>query len=365
MLSSIDAINQNATASAGDIPQQIIDTNREVVRLITESLTANASVDAAQLEALDERLRTLTVQLSATLRELQSDVQSRPPYDVERLDRAESDYIFYQPIIAWSAEQGAADGQFYQGTVRIGINTDTLLEQVASAQNEIILTTLIIAIVAAIVGIIGASILAAIVVAPINRVVRGVEIISETEDKSELRQHVITVRSKDELSILAQSVNQMTRGLVKASDANKELIVGKEVQKLFIPLSKDQSGNKLSIANDEYDGIEIGGYYEGAHGVSGDYFSYSQLDDDHFAIIKCDVSGKGVPAALIMVEVATIFSDFVRGRSDHRKSNALSNLTQRINDLLESMQFKGRFAALTMAIINSEIGTGQNNKCRR
>ena len=356
ILPLVTEINETTSLAVADIPQKIIDTNQQIVSLITQSTVSGGEIDAELLEDLDIQLRTLTVNLNSVLRDAQSDMRSNPVYNIERLDKTTTEYVFYQPIIAWNADRVGLSGQFYQGLVRIGISTDTLLAQLESAQREIILTTLIIAILATIAGIGGASVLAAIVIAPINRVVRGVEIISETEDKSDLKDHTITIHSKDELSILAHSVNQMTQGLVQASDANKELIVGKEVQKLFIPLAKDDAGNKLSLAHNVYDGIEIAGYYEGAHGVSGDYFSYAQLDGDNFAIIKCDVSGKGVPAALIMVEVATIFADFMRQSKNYQRTNALSYLVTRINDLLESMQFQGRFAALTVAIVNQQSG---------
>ncbi len=46
--------------------------------------------------------------------------------------------------------------------------------------------------------------------------------------------------------------------------------------------------------------------------MSGDYFDYKRLDEQHYALIKVDVSGKGVSAALIMIEVATIFQTYFK-----------------------------------------------------
>jgi hypothetical protein len=45
----------------------------------------------------------------------------------------------------------------------------------------------------------------------------------------------------------------MTKGLVKASEANKELIVGKEVQKMFIPLFTDSGGRKMTTGKETSD----------------------------------------------------------------------------------------------------------------
>jgi hypothetical protein len=90
--------------------------------------------------------------------------------------------------------------------------------------------------------------------------------------------------------------------------------------------------------------------------VSGDYFDYIKLDDKHYAIIKCDVAGKGVPAALIMVEVATLFAAHFRNWTLKSPGLAVDRLVYTINDMLEERKFKGRFAALTVGIINMETG---------
>ena len=90
--------------------------------------------------------------------------------------------------------------------------------------------------------------------------------------------------------------------------------------------------------------------------MSGDYFDYKKLDDQHYAVIKCDVAGKGVPAALIMVEVATIFSTHFRNWTAQSPGLKIDRLAYDINEQLEERGFKGRFAALTLAIINAQTG---------
>jgi hypothetical protein len=172
---------------------------------------------------------------------------------------------------------------------------------------------------------------------------------------------VIDVRSKDEIGTLATTVNQMIQALVKAAIASKDLTVGKGVQKMFIPLEvdpTDPAGGKGATGGEQDESIEIFGFYEGAKGVSGDYFDYRKLTDQYYAVIKCDVAGKGVPAALIMVEVATIFSTYFRNWTPKDPGLKIDDLAGLINDMLEERGFKGRFAALTLAIINS--GTGKS-----
>lgn len=68
-----------------------------------------------------------------------------------------------------------------------------------------------------------------------------------------------------------------------------DLQVAGEIQKILLP--------------DEppvLPGYETGGVNLPARSLSGDYFDYLRIDDDHAGIVIADVSGKGVAAALIM-----------------------------------------------------------------
>jgi serine phosphatase RsbU (regulator of sigma subunit) len=102
--------------------------------------------------------------------------------------------------------------------------------------------------------------------------------------------------------------------------------------------------------------VEFFGYYEGAKGVSGDYFDYLKLDDRYFAIIKCDVAGKGVPAALIMIEVATLFLNFFKHWKPTKEGMRIERVVYQINDFIESRGFKGRFAAFTLCLFDTDTG---------
>ncbi len=90
--------------------------------------------------------------------------------------------------------------------------------------------------------------------------------------------------------------------------------------------------------------------------MSGDYFAYQVLDERFVAVIKCDVAGKGIPAALIMVQVATMFNDYFRNWKLTSPGIDLSSLVLRINDTVAERQFKGRFAALTVGILDTRKG---------
>ena len=286
----------------------ITDTVTEIDKLSTEAkgyALKNDTASRQKLIQLQDAITMLSTKVNIELRTIGAQTGSIPKFDPQNVKPS---YIFYKPIVLRQPREDF----YYHGLVRLAISTDKISREIISSRNTLILQTGIIALIAVVLGIIGAIVLASIIVTPIKKLAVGVAKIRDTEDKETLKTHRIDIKSGDEIGTLADTVNQMTQGLVKAAIANKDLTVGNEIQKMFIPLNKDESGKKTSTGGLSDSTVEIFGYYEGAKGVSGDYFDYNKLDKDNYAIIKCDVAGKGVPASLIMVEVATIFSTFFR-----------------------------------------------------
>ncbi len=332
-----------------------------------------------QIEADIELARGVLVgsNVFAGLRD--SRVMTFPIFDPANYDPQVRDFVFYQLVVdpdisifptdrAAIERMSAADLEgmsYFRGTVRLVAATDLILDQIGQAQEDIIRITVLIALAAVGAGIAGALILATIVVIPINKLVKGVELIRRTQDKSTLKDHSIELRGRDELYRLADSINTMTVALAAASEAEKDLMVTSDLQKKFIPLAETSEAGKvrkLTMAHLDAAGAEFHGYYEGADALSGDYFTFEWLDrpadqgGTTYAIIKCDVSGHGVNAAFIMVEVATIFLNRVRDWRETGAQPRLAELVNTINDLLVERGFEDMFAAMTVATLDTESG---------
>lgn len=93
--------------------------------------------------------------------------------------------------------------------------------------------------------------------------------------------------------------------------------------------------------------IEIAAQSLPARHVSGDYYQYLLLPDGRLGVAVGDVSGKGIPAALLMAVITTALREEVL----HHSSPA-TLLTKLNADLLERMQVNHMNSALLVAIFN-------------
>ncbi|MDR2177942.1 MAG: SpoIIE family protein phosphatase [Treponema sp.] len=342
-------LNLAAGESVGDLSQAVSE-------LTAEGLAIAAATDEesrrrfADIQAI---VRSLEARIAETLTALNKEIGSEPAFPTEYLDlRGNRHYVFFKPILY---RQGHGD-IYFQGLIRLEVSLDSIQNQIAAGQIELLRIILLVALAALGIGTVGALVLSSFIIRPVRRLVEHVERIRDTEDKSKLEGLEIAVTTRDEIAVLGATVNDMTQGLVKAARAASDLSIGKEVQKKFIPLELDKAGNKLSTGFKETDYAEFFGYYEGAKGVSGDYFDYQDLDGRYYAIIKCDVAGKGIPAALIMIQVATMFLNHFKQWKPDEQGFRIEELVYQINDFIETLGFKDRFAAFTLCLFDSHTG---------
>ncbi|SRR6266852_3475627 len=123
-------------------------------------------------------------------------------------------------------------------------------------------------------------------------------------------------------------------------DLLKDVELAAQVQRLFLP------SGKPAIA-----GLEIAGMMQPARGVSGDYYDYISIDEHTIQIIIADVSGKGVPAALLMSATAAA----MRLEANHDR-NMLEQV-ERLNAGILSVSDEERYVTLLIAEIDTHKRT--------
>ena len=277
---------------------------------------------------------------------------SIPYFDVNNLDMNNTEYLFYKPVIYRDAKLGT----YVQAVVVLELSTESLIDNVTKEMTRILTLGLIIAAVAVLAGIVGSYLFASLIVRPIKKLEAHVTMIGETKNKINLKGKDVKIKSKDEVGRLGDAINVMTRELVTNAEEEELAMDGKAVQKAFLPLADTGVNTKNTIAEYEDKNLQIYGYYEGEAGVSGDYFDYKKLDDKWYSIIKCDASGHGIPAAIIMTVVATIFRRYFEKWSFAKNGVRLNTLVEQINDFIEGLGLKGKFATLIICLLNVKTG---------
>lgn len=74
---------------------------------------------------------------------------------------------------------------------------------------------------------------------------------------------------------------------------DRDLELAQSVQQSFLPASPPQATDYTFFD-----------FYEPANQIGGDYFDYVHLPGDRLAVVLADVSGKGIPAALLMAKLS-------------------------------------------------------------
>jgi len=137
-------------------------------------------------------------------------------------------------------------------------------------------------------------------------------------------------RYMEQREALAKTVRQ------QRDDLLKDVELAAQVQRLFLP------SGKPAIA-----GLEIAGMMHPAHGVGGDYYDYFPIDAHTTQIIIADVSGKGVPAALLMSATAAGM------RLEANRDRNMLQQVERLNTEIGAVSDPEKYVTLLVAEIDT------------
>ncbi len=225
-------VQSRAEAEVGSLVQELEKQLKDL-----DAVTGVDAASRAQKEQIGKSAAGLESRINRQLRVIAGEVGSLPEF---RYDQLESRYVFYQPIVF----RVRGSDIYFRGLVRLSVSATAILKEIEDTTRNLIGTIGLIALGAIGLGAIGALILASITIGPIRRLAQGVATIRDTENKEDLKDHRIEIRQKDEIRLLADTINEMTQGLVKAAIADHELKLGKDIQKMFLPLTVDATGRK-------------------------------------------------------------------------------------------------------------------------
>ena len=154
-----------------------------------------------------------------------------------------------------------------------------------------------------------------------------------------------TEAEKRLLAIIASESAQVIENARLYEEAQALVQIQKEMKLAY----KIQMG-LLPKQAPEISGYEIWGRSIPAKTVGGDYYDFVRIDDDRVGICLGDVSGKGMPAALLMANVhATLRGQILHGLSP-------GECLMRSNEHLVPSMDPGRFVTLFHAVLDRRTG---------
>jgi len=159
-------------------------------------------------------------------------------------------------------------------------------------------------------GIFGIYLLSSYFVTPIIRITRRVRRFSSGDLESEL-----PLEGADEFFEISRALNEMmTRlshdreNIVEREKMAKEIEVASQIQKTLLPRNLPA-----------LQGMEVDSFYRAASLVGGDLYDMFPVDDERYCCVVADVSGKGVPASLVMSMLRTVIQIHARDTASARE----------------------------------------------
>lgn len=157
----------------------------------------------------------------------------------------------------------------------------------------------------------------------------------------------IVIPNEDELGDLATSFNMMTAAVRKGREEavarahlERELETARQIQEKLLP-------HEMPLVP----GFEIAGTSLPSQQVGGDYFDFLDMGTGQIGIAIADVSGKGIPAALLMANLqASLHAQALR-------KGSVAEVVSRMNNLLVRSTDTHMFATFFYGILDRKKST--------
>lgn len=146
-------------------------------------------------------------------------------------------------------------------------------------------------------------------------------------------------------SIAEQSAFALYNAIIY-SEANEkkrldhDLEIARDIQRILLP-------SEAPVI----DGFEISGINIPARHVSGDYFDYIKVDEERLGVAIADVSGKGVPASIIMAICRSVL------RSQATGNPSPADVLQKVNRQLYPDIKEDMFISMAYVVLDHRQGT--------
>lgn len=129
--------------------------------------------------------------------------------------------------------------------------------------------------------------------------------VANPEEKELIENHLNFIQALTNIIMVAIENKKMARERLEQEVYAKEMEIAKKVQQLLFPKSLPENAN-----------FSIDAHYSPHHTVGGDYYDWLSIDENRKIVCIADVSGKGVPAALLMSNFQASLRTLLRKTTD-------------------------------------------------
>ena len=161
------------------------------------------------------------------------------------------------------------------------------------------------------------------------------------------------IKTRDEIGILAHSIsvmrdnlktyiNKLTDEVAAREKVESELEIAHDIQMNMVPRDFPLFEESL--------GIDLYAHLIPARGVGGDLYDAFSIDDDSIFFTVGDVSGKGMPAALMMARTVTLIRSLVKHGAE------LNVMLEEANSELSRNNENCMFVTLICGLLNCRTG---------
>jgi serine phosphatase RsbU (regulator of sigma subunit)/anti-sigma regulatory factor (Ser/Thr protein kinase) len=228
-----------------------------------------------------------------------------------------------------------ASGNRYLGAVYLTYSSESINARLDESRKTILFVTAILVLV----GVLGIYLLSNYFVRPIVNITRRVRRFTQGDLDSEL-----PLEGAAEFFEISSALNDMMTRLrrdresvIERERLAKEIEVASQIQKTLLP-------SQLPDLN----GLEVDAFYRAASVIGGDLYDIFEIDDDRCCLIVADVSGKGVPASLVMSMLRTVIK--IRAH----EADAAKTILTSVNSYLTDNIPRGMFITVLMGIYHAE-----------
>lgn len=261
------------------------------------------------------------------------EVNLKQNYTVIKTDKKRL-YQFYKPIYHLN-EKGK---KVFLGMGYIEVSPFMIHKRI----NQIKLKLTLIFIILLVIGVVCSFILSYFMTNPIKKLIKGINRIAKGDLKYKIR-----LQTRDEIENLAVEFNRMTtqlssyqKKIIKQRIVEQELQIAQNIQSQIIP---DQIENVK--------GYKLFNFHKTSRAIGGDYHNLVKINNHEYLFIIGDVSGKGVPASLIMVMFHSVIVTL---------KNVYNNpvrLMKAINTIMSELLKKGNFITVMIGLLNIRKNT--------